>query len=213
MAVALKVEARARQPQQSRGRARFEQVLQEARKLLRAEGLNGFSIPALAERLDCPRASIYKFFPTPYAVLNELVQRYLAELEAQLTKRSRDVLELDWPEAMKAIVWEAVRFYNANPLARLLVLGGPVSDDSYRAQELTIQRLGNLTRELLLKVGVQLPKSRPDAATLLIEIGTSCLRVSQFLHGEITPEYREEAYQAMRAYLARYAAPPARRRS
>jgi AcrR family transcriptional regulator len=213
MAVALKVEARARQPQQSRGRARFEQVLQEARKLLRAEGLNGFSIPALAERLDCPRASIYKFFPTPYAVLNELVQRYLAELEAQLTRRSRDVLELDWPEAMKAIVWEAVRFYNANRLARLLVLGGPVSDDSYRAQELTIQRLGDLTRELLLKVGVQLPKSRPDAATLLIEIGTSCLRVSQFLHGEITPEYREEAYQAMRAYLARYAAPPARRRS
>lgn len=213
MPTALKVEARARQPQQSRGRARFEQVLQEARKLLRAEGLAGFSIPALAERLDCPRASIYKFFPTPNAVLNELVHRSLEELEAQLMARAQDVLKKDWPEAMKAIVWEAVRFYNANPVARLLVLGGPVSDDSYRAQEITIQRLGGLAGALLQSVGVQIPRSRPDAATLVIEIGTSCFRVSQFLHGEITPEYREEAFEAMHAYLKRYAGSAAKRRS
>src|SRR5207247_1506052 len=91
------------------------------RGLAADHGLAGFSIPVLAERLDCPRASIYKFFPTPYAVLNELVQRYLAQLETELTERSRDVLKLAWPEAMKAIVWDAVRFYNANAVARLLV--------------------------------------------------------------------------------------------
>jgi len=50
-----------------------------------------------------------------------------------------------------------------------------------------------------------LPTERPDAAMLLLEIGTSCFRLSQFLHGDITPEYAEEAVRAMDAYLTHYA--------
>lgn len=196
--------AMARQPQQTRARERFDHVLAEARALLREEGLAGFSIPVLADRLDYTRASIYKFFPTPNAVLNELMVQELDALEAALGARAAVMLKQPWPEAMREVVHAAVEFYNANPLARLLVLGGPVSDESYRAQELMIQRLGTLTRELLLARGIALPQT-PDAATLVVELGTTCLRLSQFMHGEITPAYREEAVHAMQSYLARYA--------
>lgn len=198
-------QAMARQPQQTRARERCEQVLEAARALLREEGLASFSIPVLAERLGYTRASIYKFFPTPNAVLNELIQHELARLEAQLALRAGVVLHLPWTDALREVVHEAVAFYNANPVARVLVLGGPVSDDSYRAQEITIQRLGGLTRSLLLMRGIRLPQQSPDAATLAVEIGTACLRLSQYLHGEITPAYRDEAVHAMHAYLARYA--------
>jgi AcrR family transcriptional regulator len=212
MTTLLHERAVARQPRQHRAKERFDQVLDAAQALLREGGLNAFSIPALAERLGYTRASIYKFFPTPYAVLNELAQRCLGQLESQLNSRASEVLTRPWPEAMRELVWGAAKFYNGNPVARLLVLGGPVSDDSYRAQEYTIQRLGKLARELLLARGIVLPKARPDAATLLVEIGTTCLRLSQFLHGEITNEYREEAYHAMYAYLQRYAAGTDKRR-
>ena len=196
--------AMARKPQQRRAQTRFDQVLEEARRLLETEGLSGFSIPALADRLGYTRASIYKFFPTPNAVLNELMQHELVGLEQRLAGRAAQVLRMPWPEALREVTVQAAAFYNDNPVARLLVLGGPVSTEGYRAQEMTIQRLGLLSRELLLARGITLPRTRPDAATLVVDIGTTCFRLSQFLHGEITPEYLDEAVHAMQAYLTRY---------
>jgi AcrR family transcriptional regulator len=203
----------ARQPRQLRARVRFDQVMDAAESLLSEHGLGGFSIPAVADKLGYTRASIYKFFPTPYAVLNELVTRKLGELEQRLMQLAPQVLPQPWPQAMRAMVLKAAAFYNADLVARILVLGGPVTDDSYRAQELTIQRLGGLARELLLTRGIQIPKARPDAAMLLVEVGTTCFRVSQFLHGRITPEYQEEAVAVMQSYLSRHVAVPAAARA
>ena len=209
MSAALDRLALARQPRQQRARDRFEQVLDCAQELLREEGLAGFSIPAVADRLGYTRASIYKFFPTPNAVLNELARRSLDALEARLQKLAPAILPQPWPQALRAMTLEAAAFHNANPVARTLILGGPVSDDSFRAQELTIQRLGQLTRALFLTRGLHLPDSKPDAAMLAVDLGTTCFRVSQFLHGRITPEYAEEAVFVMEAYLRRYIKVPA----
>ena len=209
MSAALDRLVLARQPRQQRARERFEQVLDCAQDLLREEGLAGFSIPAVAERLGFTRASIYKFFPTPNAVLNELARRSLDALEARLQKLAPVILAQPWPQALRAMTLEAAAFHNGNPVARTLILGGSVSDDSFRAQELTIQRLGQLTRALLLMRGLTLPETKPDAAMLAVDLGTTCFRVSQFLHGRITSEYAEEAVFVMQAYLGRYLEVPA----
>jgi len=202
----LSQDALPRQPLQQRAKDRFERVLGEAEALLLEAGLGGFSIPLLAERLGYPRATIYKFFPTPYAVFNELLRRCLARLEETLVREAAPVVarNLPWREAARVLVTHAAAFHNANPVARLLILGGPVSDESYRAQEITIQHLGGLARQLLANMGIALPRE-PDVATLAIDIGTTCFRHSVFLHGEITEAYRDEAVYAMVAYLARYA--------
>lgn len=203
---ALSSDALPRRPLQQRAKERFERVLEEAELLLLEQGLGGFSIPLLAERLGYPRATIYKFFPTPYAVFNELLRRYLAKLEESLALEAGPVLAqgVPWREAARVLVTHAAKFHNTNPVARLLILGGPVSDESYRAQEITIQHLGALTRRLFAAAGISLP-AEPDVATLAIDIGTTCFRHSVFLHGEITPGYRDEAVYAMVAYLLRYA--------
>ena len=195
----------ARQPQQQRAKARFEQVLDEADALLAEAGHAGFSIPELAKRLGYTRASIYKFFPTPHAVLNELSGRYLTRLEDELNASAKDLVELSWPETARTVVNRAARFYDANPVARLLILGGQMTDDSYRAQELMIQRLGKLLRRLSAQRGIILPAGSVDVATLAVEIGTASFRLSYFLHGEITDAYREEAAYAIVSYLSRYA--------
>jgi AcrR family transcriptional regulator len=206
---ALSSDALPRHPLQQRAKDRFERVLEEAAILLLETGLGGFSIPLLAERLGYPRATIYKFFPTPYAVLNELLRRCLAGLEETLVREAGPVVAqgLPWREAAQLLVTHAATFHNANPVARLLILGGPVSDESYRAQEITIQHLGGLARQLMGSLGIALPQE-PDVATLAIDIGTTCFRHSVFLHGEITPAYRDEAAYAMVAYLSRYADKP-----
>jgi AcrR family transcriptional regulator len=193
----------AREPVQQRAKARFERILQEAEALLAEAGLSGFSIPVLAERLGYTRGSVYAYFPTPYAIFNALVQRQLVDLEAAFFERAEELGRMSWREAIRAIIEHAVKFHNERPVARLLILGGAVTDDSYRAQEITIERMGSLGRALMKSNGINLPTD-PDIATLSVDIAVACLRRSFFNHGRITPAYRDAAVQAMIDFLAPY---------
>lgn len=194
----------AKQPQQQRSQDRFERILEVSEQLLLEAGLTDFSIPALAKELEWPRASIYKYFPTQYAIYNELAIRYLGKLEQLLARNAKRALEQSRPESVQTFVNTAARFYDANPVARLLILGGAATDEAFRAQELTIQHLGQIARELFARSGVILPQSPVDVAALAVDLGTTCFRLSFFKHKQITREYRDEAAYTMIAYLSRY---------
>ncbi|MGB1581754.1 MAG: TetR/AcrR family transcriptional regulator, partial [Nevskiales bacterium] len=153
----------AKVPSQPRAKQRFESILKESEALLLEAGLAGFSIPALAERLGYTRGSVYAYFPTAYAVINELASRYLAELEALYVGRREDLSRLNWRDAVRMVVDEAVNYYNQKPIASLLILGGAATDDGYRAQELTIKRLGDLARAIYASKGLTFPQD-PDVA-------------------------------------------------
>jgi AcrR family transcriptional regulator len=195
-----------RQPLQQRAKDRFERVVEAARQLLLEHGLGGFSIPELATRLGYSRATIYNFFPTPYTIFNELTRRYLTELEQLLIRSSEGFLQRSWQEGARGMAAVAAGFYNEHPVGRLLILGGPVSDESYRAQELMIQRMGQLVQLFFEQRSIQLPPAPPDVSLLAVELGFTCFRVSFFLHGEITAQYQEEAGKTMIAYLSQYVA-------
>lgn len=189
----------ARQPTQQRARERFDRILAEAERLLIEQGLAGFSIPLLAERLDYTRGSVYAYFPTPYALLNELVLHYLVELEGEFFARTEKLRKLNWSEGIEAVVDIAVAFHNSHPAARLLLLGGAVTDDSFRAQERTNRRLGELGRQVW-SPHIPLPEN-PDVTTLVVDIGIACFRRSFFEHGKITAAYRDAAVAAMTGFL------------
>lgn len=195
----------AKAPTQQRAKLRFDRVLKEAETLLAESGLTGFSIPVLAERLGYTRGSLYAYFPTPFALLNELADRYLAELERVFFDRAEELRRLSWREAIRLEIDLAAAFHNRQPVACLLILGGAVTDVSYRAQELSIKRMGDLARALLVQNGVKLPAT-PDVTTLAVDIGSACLRRSYFEHGTITPPYCEAAVAAMTGFLAPYVA-------
>lgn len=191
----------ARQPTQQRARDRFDRILEASEKLLLEVGLSGFSIPVLAERLGYTRGSVYAYFPTHYAILNELVRRYATELEAVFLARGDELLKMGWRDSVAAVVDHAVRFHNTKPVAALLILGGAVTDDSYRAQEMMIKRLGDFARAVWKHKNIVLPDDQPDVTTLATDIGTACFRRSFFVSGRITPAYRDAAVHAMTAFL------------
>lgn len=196
--------ATARRPTQQRAIERFNAILEEAEKLLEEAGLSGFSIPVLAERLSYTRGSVYAYFPTPYAILNELVSRYLERLQDVFYRRADELRRMSWREAVTEVIDHAVAFQNSHPAARLLLLGGAVTDHGYRAQELTIKHLGDLGREIWEQHGTSLPRD-PDITTLSADIATACFRRSFFEHGTITPAYRDAARTAMIGFLESYA--------
>lgn len=191
----------ARTPLQERSRHRVGIILQEAEALLKSEGLSGFSIPVLAERLGYPRATIYKFFPTPYALLNSLAEQHLDGLEKALHGHAEVLIRAgDWRDVTRRMVSAAAGYYREQPAACILLLGGPVTDESYRALEYTINRLGRLTHEMLQQAGLSL-REEPCEAALAIEFGTASFRLSYFLHQTITPEYIETAGDVMIAFI------------
>lgn len=194
----------ARRPTQKRAKERFDNILDEAEAVLIERGLSGFSIPTIAERLGYTRGSVYAYFPTPYAVLNELTRRYLGDLEAVFFSHAEELRHVSWRDGIAMVVDHAVAFHNANPAACLLLLGGAVTDDSYRAQELTNKRLGDLAGRVWTSKRA-LPEAPPDVMTLSVDIGVACFRRSFFEHGEITPPYRDAAIAAMIGFLTPYA--------
>ncbi len=196
----------ARIPQQDRSRERFEKVVAEADKLLADSGLGGFSIPVLAERLGFTRRSIYMFFPTPYAVLNELTRRYIEKMQAEIVEIIPALTTAPVEQLLTKVVFASADFHNRNPVGRLLILGGAVTDRSFRAQEMFVHQLGMVARQLIEARGIKLPPSPPDIPTVAVEIGTSSFRLSHAMHGEILEEYKVEAAYSMLLYMAEFTA-------
>lgn len=189
-----------RVPIQRRAQLRCDAVLVAARELLEEVGLPGFSIPALARRLGFPRASIYNFFPTPRAVLNELARVGLAELEERLAQQSVTEPTLDWKQQVSNSMAVVARFYDERPVDGLLILG-TVSDDSYRDISVTYQHLGDIARRFFDAGGVRMARDPVDVLPLAVSLGTTCLRHSMLERGRITPEYRQAAVDVMVSYL------------
>jgi AcrR family transcriptional regulator len=193
-----------RVPVQLRAQARCDAVLVEARALLAETGLSGFSIPVLAERLRFPRASIYNFFPTPQAILNELARSGLMELEQWLGRQFLRQPTQNWRDQIRRSIEVVTDFYTQRPVDRLLILGSSASDETYRAVLLTCQHLGETTRRFFEAAGVVIPRTPIDVLPLAVDLGTTGLRHAVLAHDRITPEYQEAAVQTMVRVLEPY---------
>lgn len=192
----------AKEPTQARAKQRFEAVLAEAESMLVADGLFKFSIPTLAQRLGMTRGSVYAYFPTHYAILNELAERYLTEMESGYQQQAAQLARLSWQDGVKVVVKQAVSFHNQRPVARLLILGGAVTDRAFRVQDSVVRRLGGLGRSVWQdKSGRVLPDS-PDIFVLAVDMAVGCFRRSVFEHGDISPAYAELAERAMIQFLS-----------
>src|SRR5690606_11951154 len=139
------------------------------------------------------RASIYKFFPTPYALLNELVRRHFTLLEDALRAETGRYAQLPWQEQTHRMVQLAAKVHNAHPVGMMLSLGGATTDEANRIYTTTIQQLGRLLQAVLRTAGHPLPGSALDTPALAVDLATTCLRHSLQQHGRITPAYVETA--------------------
>ncbi|MBB3048110.1 AcrR family transcriptional regulator [Litorivivens lipolytica] len=194
----------ARPPQQARGRERFERILEAAEAQLLARGASELSIPELASSLGYTRTSVYHFFPTPYAILNELTRRHLSAIEAQIEIMSQNTADKAWQDVIGEVSDLVSNYYNTHPVAGVLILGSAASTESHKALQLTVLSLGRYVDRLMRTVGVRLPSGELDAKSLTVELGTACLRLSWFLHGRITDAYRAECKRAIMAYLNQF---------
>ena len=124
-------------------------MLAVADDLLRSGRIDDFSLPKLAAAAKVPKASVYQFFPSKYALFNALGEKHLAGVEG-LIREGFDPAELpDWEAALRYLISKVAEYYVEEHGARALLLGGSITPQLYEAQENMLQHVADIVRELI----------------------------------------------------------------
>jgi AcrR family transcriptional regulator len=201
----IQIGLRSRAPLQERSQQRVACGLKTAEYLLILVGPEETSIPEIAIKSGVPRASLYQFYPNKYAIFAHLAQIHLLRLEYIVKAKTIEAIHQNLKnlETIVTLLTNIVAdYYDASPVASILILGGPFSQSSYQAQESMIGSITHTIREFFNQVEppLFLPE-KPDVVTLVIEIAFACMKHGYYQESFISPMIREQAAKASLAYL------------
>jgi AcrR family transcriptional regulator len=193
---------RQRKPMQQRTQERVEKALQAAQQLLLSHGPEEVSIPDVAELSGVPRASLYQFFPSKYHLFAAIAEQNMQDCITALHTGGQAMSGMCWQQAVPMIIQAAQSFFNANPVASILVLGWPMSRETYLSQETNVVNLAESLRDVFnsFQPRVILPTD-PDAAVIGTEIVFALFKHSYFMHGTVTHAICQQAEIALKGYL------------
>lgn len=183
-------------PHQARTRERLKRTFSAAEELLIEGGPEQSSIPEIEKRSGVPRAAIYRYFPDKYVLFSTMAAGYMDLLGSNIVAPAEEMPEAGWRDVLAAAIRRAATFYNARPVASVLIFNGPFTAHDRAAH----------TRKAAVLVGAlqeQMPADFGNHAMVLtIEIAFACFRYGYFRDGHISEEITTEAIRAATAYLA-----------
>jgi AcrR family transcriptional regulator len=193
---------RHRRPVQHRTQERVAKAIAAAEILLLEHGPEEVSIPDIAEASGVPRASLYQFFANKYQLFAAIAELHLNQVCQAVRKSAPGFAGMHWREVVPILVRASSAYYNQNPVAGILILGWPVSRESYLSQEVTIENIGYELRAIYktLEPAVDMPE-HPDAATMLVEITFSIMKFGYYRDGEISEDTMQQAIHACVGYI------------
>ena len=191
-----------RAPQQARGQATVDAILEGAARIIRREGPEALTTNRIAEVAGVSIGTLYGYFPDKTAVLVGLARRQLADDEADVLAALADMSEPDPVRALVRVILELHR--NDRSMRRAVLgvhlglgLGGELVDQTQRVAG------------KLMDGGARWQGSgvcRPDALRLFV-VTQAVLGVARALLDEghaddIPPEQLEdELVRLVRSYL------------
>lgn len=183
-------------PRQVRTRERLERALRAAEELLVEIGPEQTSIPEVEKRSGVPRTAIYRYFPDKYALFSAVAAGYMDLLGRAIVAPGADLPEAPWQEFLAAVIRRAATFYNANPVASILIFGGPFTASDHAAHARKTDMLVKALR------GPMPDDLDEDTVALTIEIAFACFRYGYVRDSHVTDGITAEAIRAATAYVA-----------
>lgn len=196
-----------RQPKQARGRVKVERILAAAASIVEEQGADSMSSPAVAELADIPVASVYQFFPTRYAILNELARRHMANLEERMAAVLAEGKIENWTQGFEAAIRIAADYLNAEPVARELFLRGPIIPEVLNVSLESDDRFADFIMAILpaeAREKIETAKPGLNPARVAINLVMATFATGLRIDGEITENARAEARRVVGAYLSSY---------
>jgi AcrR family transcriptional regulator len=155
-------------PQQGRSRAALAKIVQAAEKILRKNGIDGFSMAAVAEAADLPIGNIYRRFKGKDDLLQAIKHDVTSRIEVVVAERLSKREFSDIPSLVRALVGAASKTFASDETLYQIVFNSRTRNPVLNQIGLSgRRRVFAAYREALLPFLESVPKSR---AELLVRV-------------------------------------------
>lgn len=198
-------DVRPRAPSRGNGVLKYAALVDATEVLLRDKSAHAIGLYQIAEQAGVPPASVYHFFPTKEAAFLALAQRYLEGFwELSYLPVEPSALK-SWQTLMAWDFRKAMQYYNANPPALKLFLGGFGGEEIKQADREYNERSARaLAKRLGLAFHMPFVRDAEKRFHIVLQIYDSILQISYLRKGRISEDYLEEAVVACTAYCRQF---------
>jgi len=198
--------AGARAPQQARGKARVEGILDAAATLVVENGFAGVTMHKVAKQAKTPIGSMYHFFPDSESLVMALRNRHQLALES-IDSANAKITTAKWrafspAEAIDALLTPYIEYMEDNPDCLIIFHALPAEEECEGKKE------ERIVRQLRKVVDARMPRVKPADRALYAEmlhslaVGSMRIRVGASKGDpRQASRYLREIRRALTAYL------------
>lgn len=208
-----------RAPQQARGAARVDAILDAAEGVIASDGPDGASMNAIAKAAGTAPGSLYHFFPDKDALLVAVAERQAARFTA-LHAEAIPEQALAWPlrRALTHTLAQFAAFYEAHPTfepVRRAIARREGAAERLRARDESDTDVVTRAVERLLatRLDARTPTDRRRVASVMVAMADGVLSAAAEQPATVRRALVAELVEALDAYVERVTERPARRRS
>lgn len=167
-----------RAPVQARSRQTVARILDAAAAIADEQGVDAATTRTIADRAGVSYPSLYRFFADRDAILDELMERHCAEIDARCV-----AAEQTWEIASIADLLNNeldlhVDYYRKHPSAAGLWMGGRTSPTVTKHVHARMQTLAGRLHTILIDAGLIPADTDPRAMLVAVEMADRMLELS-----------------------------------
>jgi AcrR family transcriptional regulator len=175
-----------RQPVQERSRETVARLLDAAAAIIDEGGVEAATTRAIAERAGVAYPSLYRFYADREEILDQLLERHLADLDAQAVAAEGTWQITSVEEVIDRELDLHIAYYEEHPSAARLWLSGRSSPTVIAHVRERTRVLAERMRAALIDAGLISPKTDPRVLLLMVELGDRILDVA--FRGRSSPD-------------------------
>lgn len=194
-----------RVPQQSRSIERVERILDAAAELVVAEGVDALTTRAVADLAEVPVASLYQYFADKDEILLALVERDVAEMDAQVAADLARLEVLSVASIVETTMRAFVKVYLRRPAFVVIWLRGRTNTAISEFCRAHNKRVAADLFRLARDAGLVRPGTKKVHAELAVEVGDRVFQLAFETRMRGDKVLVSEGVELVRSYLERHA--------
>ena len=170
--------AQRREPSQARSRQTVTRILDAAAAIVDEHGVDAATTRTIADRAGVAYPSLYRFFADRDEILDRLLERHLADIDAraEAAERTWDMVSV-W-DLVNAELELHIAYYREHPSAARLWMGGRNSTAVVNSVHARMQTLAQRIHDKLVDAHLISDDTDPRAVLVAVEIADRILELA-----------------------------------
>ena len=189
-----------RAPVQARSRQTVTRILDAAAAIADEQGVDAATTRAIADRAGVSYPSLYRFFADREAILDELLERHCAELDARCIEAEQTWQITSVADLLDRDIELHVHYYRRYPGAARLWMGGRTSPTVTRHVRARMKSLADRIHAMLVTAGLVPADTDPRAMLVAVEMADRMLELAFRDGTDFDPDILEFGRRALIAF-------------